>query len=41
MMLSESVNQLNVTDGDGKTIGTVGIESITQMVSDGRVPSSA
>jgi osmoprotectant transport system ATP-binding protein len=41
MMLSESVNQLNVTDGDGKTVGTVGIENITQMVSDGRVASSA
>ena len=40
-MLSESVNHLNVTDGDGKTVGTVGIENITQMMSDGHVPSSA
>jgi osmoprotectant transport system ATP-binding protein len=40
MMLSESVNHLNVSDGDGKVIGTVGFESITQMVSDSPVPSS-
>jgi osmoprotectant transport system ATP-binding protein len=41
MMLSESVNHLHVTDGDGKVIGTVGIENITQMVSDEREHDSA
>ena len=40
-MLSESVNHLNVTDKDGTTIGTVGIESITQMVSEARESTSA
>ena len=40
-MLSESVNHLHVTDGDGKPIGTVGIESITHMVSEDRAPASA
>ena len=33
-MLSDSVNQLHVTDGDGKQVGSVSIESITQMVSE-------
>ena len=40
-MLSESVNHLHVTDSDGKPIGTVGIESITHMVSEDRAPASA
>jgi hypothetical protein len=40
-MLSESVNHLSVTDGDDSVIGTVGIESITQMVSESPVPNGA
>ena len=40
-MLSESVNHLHVIDADGKTIGTVGIENITQMVSETPEPTSA
>jgi osmoprotectant transport system ATP-binding protein len=41
MMLSESVSHLHVTDADGQAIGTVGIESITHMVSPSHVPSRA
>ncbi len=40
-MLSESVNHLHVTEEGGRVIGTVGIESITQMVSSAPEPSSA